>query len=403
MNHRGPFQCSITLEQNYRSTQHILTASNAVIGLARERFTKDLHSDKVSGERPALVSVLDDAGQVDHVVTAVLENREAGIALKEQSVLFRAANHSALLEIELTRRNIPFVKFGGLKFIEAAHIKDMLAVLRWAENPADRVTGFRVVQLLEGMGPANAGKVLDHLAEREPIDPLATFLPPAKAADQWRELVTLMQGLTQQILTQQPPEWPAELDRVRQWYQPHFERHYPDAVVRAGDLDQLQRVAAAYPSRAKFLTDLTLDPPSATSDEAGAPLLDEDYLILSTIHSAKGQEWKSVFILNVVDGCIPSDMATGSTEDIEEERRLLYVAMTRAKEHLHLVVPHRFYVTQQSGDRHMYAARTRFIADGMLDRFEQVTWPEAQADAAPAAQPQAPVMQVRARARAAWR
>ena len=285
------------------------------------------------------------------------------MALKEQAVLFRASSHSAMLEIELTRRNIPFVKFGGLKFIEAAHVKDMLAILRWAENPADRVTGFRVVQLLEGVGPVTAGKVLDDMAGRDPIDALATFHPPAKAADQWRDLVALMLGLHRQAL-----EWPSELDRVRQWYQPHLEQRYPDAVVRAGDLDQLQRIAAGYPSRAKFLTDLTLDPPSATSDEAGAPQLDEDYLILSTIHSAKGQEWKAVFILNVVDGCIPSDMATGSAEDIEEERRLLYVAMTRAKDQLVLLVPQRFYTHQQAkkGDKHLYAARTRFIP---IDHF----------------------------------
>jgi DNA helicase-2/ATP-dependent DNA helicase PcrA len=169
------------------------------------------------------------------------------------------------------------------------------------------------------------------------------------------------------------------------------------------DVEQLARLAAGYASRERFLTELTLDPPQSTSDQSGVPHLDEDYLILSTIHSAKGQEWQCVYVLNCVDGCIPSDMATGSTEEIEEERRLLYVAMTRAKEHLHLVVPHRFYVTQQSGDRHMYAARTRFIADGMLDRFDQVTWPPAEASGAASAQPQAPVMQVRARARAAWR
>jgi DNA helicase-2/ATP-dependent DNA helicase PcrA len=196
----------ITLEQNYRSTQPILTASNSVIGLAREHFTKDLRSHRGGGEKPALVSVLDDAGQVDCVVTAILENREAGMTLKEQAVLFRASSHSALLEIELTRRNIPFVKFGGLKFIEAAHVKDMLAILRWAENPADRVTGFRVVQLLEGAGPVTASKVLDDMAKSSPIDALAAFRPPAKAADHWRDLVALMLGLHRQTL-----EWPSEL------------------------------------------------------------------------------------------------------------------------------------------------------------------------------------------------
>jgi DNA helicase-2/ATP-dependent DNA helicase PcrA len=361
----------VRLEQNYRSTQPILAAANAVIGLAREQFTKTLRSERRGGERPALVSVLDDLGQVNCIVATILANREAGIPLKEQAVLFRTAHHSVMLEIELARRNIPFVKFGGLKFIEAAHVKDMLSVLRWAENPADRVTGFRVLQLIDGIGPAIAGKVLDRMGGRSATDALATFSPPAKAAEQWRDLVALMQHLGAGAAG-----WPAELDRVRQWYQPHLEQRYPDAVVRAGDLDQLQRIASGYSSRGNFLTDLTLDPPSATSDEAGPPLLDEDYLILSTIHSAKGQEWKAVFVLNVVDGCIPSDMATGSSEEIEEERRLLYVAMTRAKDQLMLLIPQRFYVHQQArrGDRHLYAARTRFIPAGIVGQFEVRSW-----------------------------
>ena len=390
----------ITLEQNYRSTQSILTASNAVIGLARERFTKDLRSHRNTGERPALVSVKDDAAQVHCVVAAILENREAGIDLKQQSVLFRTSSHSALLEIELTRRNIPFVKFGGLKFIEAAHIKDMLSVLRWAENPADRVTGFRVVQLLQGLGPATAGKALDSMQGRPPIDALAAFHPPAKSVEHWRDLVALMR-----FLYSQAPEWPAELERVRRWYQPHLEHRYADAVVRAGDLDQLQRIAAGYSSRAKFLTDLTLDPPSATSDEAGPPLRDEDYLILSTIHSAKGQEWRSVFVLNAVDGCIPSDLGTGCTEDIEEERRLLYVAMTRAKDQLMLMVPQRFYTHQQAvrGDKHLYAARTRFIPSALLKHFEQRTWPVATSgDKHSALQPSGGTVDLGAQMRGMW-
>jgi DNA helicase-2/ATP-dependent DNA helicase PcrA len=178
-------------------------------------------------------------------------------------------------------------------------------------------------------------------------------------------------------LRKEDAEWPAQLDLVRQWYQPHLERKHADAIVRAGDLDQLQRIAAAALSRTQFLTDLTLDPPSATSDESGTPLLDEDYLILSTIHSAKGQKWKSVFVLNVVDGSIPSDMATGNVDEIEEERRLLYVAMTRAKAQLALIVPHRFYVHGQArgGDKHLYASRSHFIPSAIVNNFDVYTWP----------------------------
>ena len=174
-------------------------------------------------------------------------------------------------------------------------------------------------------------------------------------------------------------EWPAELEWVTRWYEPHLARLYDDAPVRQRDLVQLQQIASTYPSRERFLTELALDPPDATSDEAGAPWLDDDYLILSTIHSAKGQEWKSVQILNVVDGCIPSDMSTGTTEEVEEERRLLYVAMTRAKDELRLLVPQRFYVHQQAaaGDRHVYASRSRFIPEALTPLFECTAWPVA--------------------------
>jgi DNA helicase-2/ATP-dependent DNA helicase PcrA len=365
----------VTLEQNYRSTQPILNAANAVIGLADERFTKNLWSERKSAERPQIVSVRDEADQARYVVDAVLASREAGLALKTQAVLFRASHHSGPLEVELTRRNIPFVKFGGLKFLEAAHVKDLLAFLRWAENPRDRLSGFRVVQLLPGAGPATAAKVLDCIAgPADPAQALGEFKPPAAAAEHWAsfvEAVRLVRGAA--------AGWPAELDLVRRWYEPHLHRIHDDAVLREADLLQLVQIAATYPSRERFLTELTLDPPDATSDRAGEPLLDEDYLILSTIHSAKGQEWKSVFVLNTVDGCLPSDLATGSSAEIEEERRLLYVAMTRAKDHLHLIVPQRFFVHGQrtNGDRHLYAARTRFIPAALLECFECRGWPPA--------------------------
>ena len=338
--------------------------------------------------------------QVSFVVENILSNREDGTPLKEQAVLFRTSHHSAMLEIELARRNIPFVKFGGLKFVEAAHVKDVLAVLRWAENPADRVTGFRVVQVLDGIGPTTAGKLFEHLRDRPFLAALATFTPPAKAASAWHDLVTLMRRLGEA-----GGDWPTQFDTLRQWYQPHLEHRYADAIVRAGDLDQLQRIAAGYPTRCQFLTDLTLDPPSATSDEAGTPLLDEDYLILSTIHSAKGREWKAVFLLNVVDGCIPSDMSTGTVEEIEEERRLLYVAMTRAKDQLALILPHRFYVHGQSrhGDKHLYASRTRFIPAGIIEQFAVRAWPPARRDTAPSQAGSASTVDLAARLRGMWR
>jgi DNA helicase-2/ATP-dependent DNA helicase PcrA len=365
----------ITLDQNYRSTQPILAAANAVIDFAAERFTKNLWSDRRTGERPALVTVRDEGEQARYVVEQVLANRECGSALKAQAVLFRASHHSGPLEIELTRRNIPFVKFGGLKFLEAAHVKDVLALLRFLENPRDRVAGFRILLLLPGVGPVSAARILDELSAGGPgPTSLRVVTAPARAAEAWSALVGAIEELQQAS-----PGWPAELERVCAWYDPHLERRHEDAVVRRADLAQLVQIASTYPSRERFLTELTLDPPGASSGEAGTPHLDEDYLILSTIHSAKGQEWTSVFVLNAVDGCIPSDLATGTTAEIEEERRLLYVAMTRAKDSLHLVVPQRFYVHQQAnrGDRHLYATRTRFIPAATLGLFESRSWPAA--------------------------
>jgi len=394
--HFSPPADIATLERNYRSTQPILAAANAVIDLAEERFTKNLWSDRASAERPQLVSVRDESEQARYVAATVLENREHGVALKSQAVLFRASHHSAPLEIELARCNIPFVKFGGLKFLEAAHIKDVLALLRWAENLRDRVAGFRVIQLLPGCGPATAGRLLDHVGVASAA--LEDFVPPSAARGHWPDFAE-----TIALLRSHAAGWPAELDLACRWYGPHLERIYEDAAMRQADLAQLAQIASTYMSRERFLTELTLDPPEATSDEAGVPLLDEDYLILSTIHSAKGQEWTSVFLLNAVDGCIPSDMGTGSKAEIEEERRLLYVGMTRAKDHLHLIVPQRFYTSQQrtSGDRHMYAARTRFIPAALLDRFESRAWPAASAIPAAAA-PKRETVDIGARLRRMW-
>ncbi|MCS0612452.1 ATP-dependent helicase [Massilia kyonggiensis] len=391
----------ITLDRNYRSTQPILDASNAVIAAALERHAKTLWTDKVATGKPQLVLIPDEAEQARWVCNRVLEQREAGIKLTQQAVLFRAASHSAALELELVRRNIPFVKFGGLKFLEAAHIKDVLAMLRFAQNPAGRVAGFRVVQLIPGIGPATAARLLDAVAEAaDPVAAVEAFPAPPRAQGEWEQFTALFRTLRTTGL-----RWPLEIELVRDWYLPHLERLHDDAPVRAADLDQLVALAGGYGSRENFLTELTLDPPEATSDRAGPPLLDEDYLILSTIHSAKGQEWKAVHVLNVVDGCIPSDMATGSAEDIEEERRLLYVAMTRAKEHLHLIVPNRFFIKQQAqmGDRHVYAQRTRFVTPVMLKHFEECVWTNAETLQVRKPVPDSVRMMVRERARNAWK
>jgi len=395
----------VTIEQNYRSTAPILDAANAVIALSSERHEKQLYSARKGGTPPVMATAHDELAQVDYVVTRVLERREAGVPLRQQAVLFRSGHHSDALEVELGRRNIPFVKFGGLRFLEAAHVKDALACLRWAENPRDTLAAFRVAQLLPGMGPRLADGLLRHVAAASFAlgAALETFAPPAATREDWPAFVELFRRLQDAA-----SPWPAHMGLVRRWYEPHLARLYDDARVRLGDLEQLEQLAAAAPSRERFLSDLTLDPPQATGAEAGDPLLDEDYLILSTIHSAKGQEWDSVFVLNAADGAIPSDMAARNPAAIEEERRLLYVAMTRAKNVLALVHPLRFFVRQQSrfGDRHVFTPRTRFIPDAILDRFERVVVPApgaADATGTPGrSATTGPRIDIAARLRSAW-
>ncbi|WP_292722062.1 ATP-dependent helicase, partial [Mesorhizobium sp.] len=273
-------------------------------------------------------------------------------------------------------------------------------VLRFAENPRDRVAGFRVLQLLPGIGPSAASQIVDTMATSlDEAMGLARYRPPQRAADDWQGFVTLFSQLRTGS-----GKWPVDLEQVRLWYEPHLDRIHEDATTRRADILQLEQIASGYASRERFLTELTLDPPDATSDEAGPPHRDEDYLILSTIHSAKGQEWKNVFVLNTVDGCIPIDLAVGSKEDIDEERRLLYVAMTRAKDGLHLVMPQRFFVHGQAarGDRHVYASRTRFIPASILGAFEQTSWASVQAKDDPRRQPQVRV-DLGARMRDMWK
>ena len=370
----------VTLAENYRSTQPILEAANAVIGLAAERYAKELFSRRPSQQKPILATVEDESAQVDYVVERILANREAGVDLRRQAVLFRTAYHSDALEVELGRRNIPFVKYGGLKFLEAAHVKDVLCTLRWAENPRDTVAGFRVLQLLPGVGPAIARRAIEHIGQHtggaaEDSGPalaaaLRGFQPPPAAREIWPQTCALFDRLGKQAT-----EWRGQVGLVRAWYEPLLEQMYDNARVRAGDVDQLEQIAGEYPTRERFLSELTLDPPESSGDLAGPPLLDEDYLILSTIHSAKGQEWDAVFVLNCADGCIPSDMATGDPAQVEEERRLLYVAMTRARNDLHLLHPLRMFIKEQRryGDRHVYTPVSRFLPDAVLERFQRVS------------------------------
>jgi DNA helicase II / ATP-dependent DNA helicase PcrA len=390
----------ITLAQNYRSTQQVLDGANALLADAPRQFRKHLLAVRGEGQRPRLVTVDDLPTQAESVCNEVLRRREAQVPLRRQAVLFRSGSHSDLLEIALTRRQIPYVKYGGLRFLEAAHVKDMLALLRWADNPRNHLAAFRALQLLPGMGPANAQRAIAHIeAQQHAVGALAGFAAPQVEPSDIQKLAQLLQTL----MDPQRP-WAGQVHLVRDWYKPHLERIYESVHTRIGDLDQLELLSTQYPSRERFITELTLDPPDSTSDLAGKPGMDEDYLVLSTIHSAKGMEWDTVYLLNVVDGSFPSEFATRRPELIEEERRLLYVAMTRARNELMLYSPLKFQITSRAkdADAHVYGGRSRFMTEKVLKAFDAVVVHAENADDALLGDAGPSALDVNARLKEMW-
>ncbi len=403
-NQFAPSARVVTLERNYRSTQAILDASNAVIGLARERFTKNLWTERAGSARPRLVTIRDEADQARCVAEHVLAQREQGMALKSQAVLFRScepqratgaracpARHSVR---EVRRTQVPGSVPHQGRAVGAA-------VGRQSAQP-------------NGGFPRRAAPSRRRTRDGDQAPRCARRSSGSRGraggvqeSRRRRRRTGMLSWPCSGRFARRRPAGPPSSSSSRGGTNRTCTRLYDDAPVRLRDLVQLHQIASTYSSRERFLTEMALDPPDATSDEAGAPGKDDDYLILSTIHSAKGQEWKSVQILNVVDGCIPSDMGTGTTEEIEEERRLLYVAMTRAKDDLQLMVPQRFYVTQQTahGDRHVYASRSRFIPDALTALFESAVWPLAARDVHEADAPRAPAppVDIAARVLLRWR
>lgn len=362
----------VKLERNYRSTQPILDLANAVLAQATEGYAKQLWTEREGGVRPVLATCPDEASQADAVADVILEHHEAGVALRDQAVLFRTAHHSDLLEVELRRRNIPFVKYGGLRFLEAAHVRDLLAALRVLDNPRDELAWYRLLQLLDGVGPAGARRAMEAMgvADGEGLRRFvsgAAGLLPTRAGPDAERLGDALRDCAESGL-----DAGAQVERLAAGLEPMIRRRYENADVRLRDLEAMARVAGAFDDRTRMVAELTLDPPASTGDLAGPPLHDDDYVILSTVHSAKGGEWRVVHLIHAADGMFPSDMSTGSREEIEEERRLFYVAVTRAREHLHIYAPLRYHHGGPwgKGDAHSYGQRTRFLppsVDGLLD------------------------------------
>ena len=377
----------VPLEQNYRSTQGILNVTNAVISEATERHHKQLWSDRGEGLQPVLATCGDEESQSEFLVDHVLENREAGVALRDQAVLFRSSYQSMSLEAALTRHGIPFRKFGGMRFLEAAHIKDVLAFLKLTENPFDAISGFRVLQLLPGVGQVKANVLLSQLSEAGGrFDVWREFQPPAATKDYWKDFVSLMLRLAeppQETVEDSgaSPRTGAELHQIITFYQPLLEIAHDSVRNRLEDLQQLELMAGRYANRQEFLSEMTLDPPSSSQDTGLSASSDDDCLTLSTIHSAKGLEWDSVFVIHATEGNIPAEQSTNSPEDIEEERRLFYVALTRARNRLFITRPERyFFQNRQRRGGSTFSRMTRFLPSAIQQQCERRTHGEVFGD-----------------------
>jgi DNA helicase-2/ATP-dependent DNA helicase PcrA len=373
---------TITLDANYRSSAAILKVANAVAADAPEGFCAILHEETpvIGAGQPLLVHCADERQQSEAVTDRVLELYEQGVTLQKQAVLFRAAHHSADLEIELSRRRIPFVKYGGLRYLEAAHVKDLLAAFRLADNPRDEMAWFRLLQLLPGVGPAKARRAIDELRDADRTLPLSH----AAIFERWSHVVEVLPSDTQAMSlgladamcahSNEPVSTHAE--RIRRAMTPLITASYDDAAPRLEDLGALVLACAEATRLSDVAAEQTLEPPASTGDFAGPPMVDEDWLVLSTVHSAKGLEFDAVHIIHAADGNFPSDMALGSAEGLEEERRLFYVAITRARRNLAIYVPLRYH-HHRVRDDHSWAQPSRFLSQPVRATLEEIPFIDA--------------------------
>jgi DNA helicase-2/ATP-dependent DNA helicase PcrA len=345
----------ITLEENYRSTQEILDFSNHIIDYAIEKYPKHLFTRKSGGELPGIINAANENMQSRFIVEKVLELREEGVPLNDISVLFRSSFHSFDLEIELNKANIPYMKFGGMKFIETAHVKDMLAFLRIAQNPTDFVAWYRVLLLHEGIGPKKAQQIMDEIS----LGKISIKTNPEKSVDKkYNNRIFKLFSILHDLHTKNKlPADKAEL--VYNYYEPVFMGKYDDWNKRKKDLEIFINISQNYRSLDSFLADMALEPPQDSVIDVDAADKEREFLTLSTIHSAKGLEWHSVFVIHAVDGFFPSSQSMEKIENLEEERRLMYVASTRAKQNLFVCYPMHIF------DRHngfTFAKPSRFIS-----------------------------------------
>ncbi|MEQ1794251.1 MAG: ATP-dependent helicase [Nitrospira sp.] len=352
------------LEENYRSTQPILNLANCIIDEAVEKYTKRLFTRKIDGPLPSLVEAAGENTQSRFIAQKILELREEGIPLSEVAVLFRSSFHSFDLEIELSRKGLPFIKRGGVKFIETAHVKDLLAHVRVIANPLDTVSWNRVLMLVEGVGPKKAHDLLAAIVKcGQPFDVLRGV--SGRSGQGLKNLANTLESLSGTD-DRSPSE---QVNHIYEYYLPILKEQYDDYPKRTRDLDHLHTIAEGYPGVNEFLADLALEPPDGSASGVDAPDRDDERLVLSTIHSAKGLEWQAVFVIWIVDGRFPSVYSFVDDEDLEEERRLFYVSVTRAKRHLFLTYPINVY-DKSSGM--LLSKPSRFLDHVSSDLFDTV-------------------------------
>lgn len=325
----------IKLEENYRSTKEILSFANHLLEFATEKYPKELFTNISDGELPAIVSATNDNMQSRFIVERILELREEGVPLDEIAVLFRSSYHSFNLEVELNKASIPYIKFGGMKFVETAHVKDALAFLRISMNPKDFVSWYRILLLHEGVGPKRAQMIMEEIAtiDLNKIN-VTSDLAKNKLLEKIIPLLELIQNVNRNF------DLPTDkLELILSYYNPLFKKKYDDFNKRKKDLDALINIASNYDSSSTFLADMALEPPQDSVLDVDEEDKEDEFLTLSTIHSAKGLEWHSVFVIHAMDGFFPAAQSFDSQESLEEERRLMYVAVTRAKQNLFISYP----------------------------------------------------------------